>query len=71
MNKAKDVSDAEIKKISGKAFHVWKAIINELNIFESGQAAAEKYLVEKYRLNPSVASTIVIKYEFEAGIRKK
>jgi len=66
----RDISNDKIMEKTKKSFEEWGKILDRFNLRRNGHTASAKYLKERYSLSPWWSQVIVIKYEYEKGLRK-
>lgn len=65
------ISDQSVLKRTGKASKDWTAVLDSFNVAGRGHTAAAKFLEDEHKLSPWWAQCVVIRYEWEHGLRKE
>ena len=68
--KSREISEDKVVATTGKSSQEWYRILDEWGLKEKGRTQAVKMLREEYGLSPWWSQTMVIRYEFENGLRK-
>ena len=65
----KDIKEEVIMKRTGKKYAEWHRILDKFGVRENGHAAAARYLMRAYRVNPWWSQVLVVRYEHEEKLR--
>ncbi len=68
--RSREISEDKVKAATGKSSKQWYSLLERWGLEEKGRTQAVKMLREKYGLSSWWAQTMVIRYEFEKGLRK-
>ncbi len=60
-----------VKARTGKSTKQWHAILDRFELKKNGHTLAARYLREIHKLPDWWAQVVVIRYEYEVGIKKK
>ena len=63
------IGDEAVKAKTGKNWKEWFKILDRLDIKTNGHRVVVMQLYRKYKLNPWWSQAVVIKYEWEHGLR--
>ena len=67
---AQRISDDVVEDSTGKSTKTWNKILDKFNLKNKGHTLAAKHLLDKYKLSPWWSQVIVIRYEYERGLKK-
>lgn len=65
----KVIGDAEVKAATGKTWQEWFSLLDEYGVEERGHELTLKHLMEHYKLQPSWAKEVALRYEKDRGFR--
>jgi hypothetical protein len=63
--------DAKFLEKTGKTFTEWKKILDDFDVIKNGHTAAAKFLRSEYNTPDWWTQSIVVKYEWEVGLKKE
>jgi hypothetical protein len=68
--KAAGMSDAAVRRATGKGWPQWFAVLDRFDVRKNGHAAAARHLHEKHRVPGWWAQMVTVGYEQARGLRK-
>jgi hypothetical protein len=63
------ISDEAVKEKTRRTWKQWFSILDAFDVAETGHKLAAKHLLERYKLDPWWSQAVVIRYEWERGLR--
>lgn len=63
------ISNEAVKEKTRKTWKEWFAILDAFNVGEHGHMLAAKHVLTKYKIGPWWSQAVVIRYEWERGLR--
>lgn len=64
------ISDDALQAKTGKVWRHWFGVLDKFGMKTHGHTAAAKHLRDKHGLGPWWAQAVVIRYEWENGLRR-
>ena len=64
------ISDNVVEDRTRKSTKTWNEILDKFDVKKKGHALAAKHLLSKYKLSPWWSQVVVIRYEYERGLKK-
>jgi hypothetical protein len=65
----RNISEEAVKEKTGKTWKQWFSILDRFNVEEQGHKLAARHLLERYKLGPWWSQAVVIRFEWERGLR--
>ena len=65
------ISDETVREKTGKGWAEWFHILDKWGMQEKGHTLAARYLLEHHGISPWWAQSVVIRYEWERGLRQE
>jgi hypothetical protein len=63
------IRDDAVKEKTRKTWKQWFSILDAFGVQEKGHKLAARHLLERYKLSPWWSQAVVIRYEWERGLR--
>ena len=64
------ISDDAVQAKTGKVWRHWFGVLDKFDMKKKGHTEAARHLREKHGLSPWWAQAVVIRYEWENGLRR-